>query len=1155
MDSISPNSGSIRGGTSVNISGTNLSNVTSIKFGGTDASSFTINSATSITATSPAHNTTGTVDVAVSDGTNTSTLSNAFTYAPTVPDAPTIGTATAGNGQATVSFTAPASDGGAAISHYTVTASPGGATATGTTSPITVTGLTNGTAYTFTVTATNSVETGDPSSASNSVTPTATATAPGAPTIGTATAGDGQATVSFSAPASDGGAAINHYTVTASPGGATATGTTSPITVTGLTNGTAYTFTVTATNSVETGSASATSNSVTPIAALQAPIANAVSATVTANSSANAITLNITGGAAASVSVASTPSHGTATATGTSITYTPTTGYSGSDSFTYTATNTGGTSTAATVSITVSAATLSFSPAAGTLPNGTVGTAYSQTVSVSNGTAPYDYEIISGSLPDGLSISGGSTSSKTISGTPTTVGTSSISVRVTDANSITTTVSYGITINAAAPVANGVSATIAANSSANAITLNITGGTAASVTVDTQASHGIATASGTSITYTPTSGYSGSDSFTYTATNTGGTSTAATVSITVTAPTFSVSPSAGALAAATVGTAYSQTLAVSGGTAPYSYAVTSGTLPAGVSLNTSTGTFSGTPTTAGNYSFTITVTDNNGATTSLAYTLTVNAPAADLVFSPTAGSLTDAMAGEKYSQQISASGGTTPLTFSLLSGSLPNGLTLSTSGELSGTLAADTQNDYTFTIKVTDANNISATTSYKLKVKARSVTVASQIVNVASGSSPPDTRLDKSATGGPFNSGQLVAVQPPNAGTATLTMGDYAQVSSVSPVGWYLKFTPTTGYSGSVVITFSLSSGLGSSTGTVTYNLNYDPAKVATEVDGLVRDFVKSRQSMISSTIKVPGLLERRNIENARDPITTRMSPSSSGMTLGFSTSLAQIEAAHNNADRAAGENPGGISSSPFNVWLNGSFLMHNRNDNGSKWGSFGMFSVGADYLLTDKALVGLSFHFDRMTDPTDADAKLTGNGWLFGPYTSLEISKGVFWDTSLLYGGSSNNIDTAFWDGTFDTKRWMADTAIKGQWYLDDATVLTPKLRTVYFSEQVKDYTVSNAAGDALTIDGFTSEQLRVSLGAEIARRFTLNNDTKLTPKVGVTGGFSGINGSGAFGTISTGMSVETANDWNLDFSLLFNLEGDGDKSGGAQTKISRKF
>ena len=90
-------------------------------------------------------------------------------------------------------------------------------------------------------------------------------TVPGAPHIGTATPGTGQATVSFTAPDSDGGSTITQYTVTSSPGGKTATGATSPLTVQNLTGGTAYTFTVAATNALGPGPASAASNSVTPI--------------------------------------------------------------------------------------------------------------------------------------------------------------------------------------------------------------------------------------------------------------------------------------------------------------------------------------------------------------------------------------------------------------------------------------------------------------------------------------------------------------------------------------------------------------------------------------------------------------------------------------------------------------------------------------------------------------------------------------------------------------------------------------------------------------------------------------------------------------------------------------------------------------------------
>jgi hypothetical protein len=87
---------------------------------------------------------------------------------------------------------------------------------------------------------------------------------PGAPTIGTATAGDASASVTFSAPAFDGNTPITGYRATSSPGSLTATGASSPLTVTGLTNGTPYTFTVAATNAIGYGPESAASNSATP---------------------------------------------------------------------------------------------------------------------------------------------------------------------------------------------------------------------------------------------------------------------------------------------------------------------------------------------------------------------------------------------------------------------------------------------------------------------------------------------------------------------------------------------------------------------------------------------------------------------------------------------------------------------------------------------------------------------------------------------------------------------------------------------------------------------------------------------------------------------------------------------------------------------------
>ncbi|MEV4372960.1 fibronectin type III domain-containing protein, partial [Nonomuraea sp. NPDC049637] len=182
-----------------------------------------------------------------------------------VPSAPAGVSASAGDASATVSWQRPA-DGGAPITGYTVTAAPGGRTATvsGDLLKATVTGLANGTAYTFTVTAANAVGSSAKSAASAPVTPAGAVTRPSPPLGVSATPGDRTAKVTWRAPASDGGSAITGYVVTASPGGATVNTTDTQATVTGLTNSTAYTFTVTAANASGVSDASAPADPVTP---------------------------------------------------------------------------------------------------------------------------------------------------------------------------------------------------------------------------------------------------------------------------------------------------------------------------------------------------------------------------------------------------------------------------------------------------------------------------------------------------------------------------------------------------------------------------------------------------------------------------------------------------------------------------------------------------------------------------------------------------------------------------------------------------------------------------------------------------------------------------------------------------------------------------
>jgi hypothetical protein len=181
----------------------------------------------------------------------------------TPPSAPAITTSTAGNTQVSIAFTAPSSLNGSTITSYTVTSSDG-QTANGSSSPIVITGLTNGTSYTFTVVA-NSASGSSIASATVLATPTVF-TVPGIPTIGTATISSASsAMITFTAPTSNGGTVITSYTAVSSPGSITGTlsqAGSGTITVNGLAQLTTYTFTVYATNSVGNSSNSTATGSI-----------------------------------------------------------------------------------------------------------------------------------------------------------------------------------------------------------------------------------------------------------------------------------------------------------------------------------------------------------------------------------------------------------------------------------------------------------------------------------------------------------------------------------------------------------------------------------------------------------------------------------------------------------------------------------------------------------------------------------------------------------------------------------------------------------------------------------------------------------------------------------------------------------------------------
>lgn len=342
------------------------------------------------------------------------------------------------------------------------------------------------------------------------------------------------------------------------------------------------------------------------------------------------------------------------------------------------------------------------------LPAGVVDTAYGSSLQASGGTGNLIWSIASGSLPAGLTLNAGTGK---ISGTPTLSGTTNFTVKVTDSAPSPESATQLLSLT----IANGliITTTSVPNGSLNvaySALLQASGGTTPyswSVTAGSLPAGLSLDASTGEISGAPTA--SGTSNFTVQVMDSAATPASATqsLSIAITSPLIVTTT---LLPNGSLNVAYSATLLASGGTKPYSWSITAGSLPAGLSLDGSTGVISGTPTTSQKSTFTVQVADaaTHAATQQLSITIE---PALTI----TTTSLTDGTVNVAYSTTVQSAYATLPVTWSISSGTLPTGLALNAgTGSISGTpLVSGTSN---FTVMVTDSSTPPQTATEPLSI-------------------------------------------------------------------------------------------------------------------------------------------------------------------------------------------------------------------------------------------------------------------------------------------------------------------------------------------------------------------------------------------------------------------------------------------------------
>jgi hypothetical protein len=482
------------------------------------------------------------------------------------------------------------------------------------------------------------------------------------------------------------------------------------------------------------------------------------------------------------------------------------------------------------------------------LPSGTTGSSYSFPLTGRGGTPPYTWSATG--YPPGLAIN---PASGVLSGVPQASGSYVVTVVLRDAVNSTATAQFPLAVGSPAPAPVSIAPTsnlpsgtvgvayqgfVFANGGSGGYTFSVGSGSLP---------NGLALSSSGMVSGTPTT--PGQFSFTVVVTDSAGGSASGGFRITINPAPLNIT--GGPTGAVSTGTAINITFTGTGGVGPY-YCTFGGILPPGTTFANCV--LSGTPTTAGTYTFRVTIADSTGAVFTQTVTLTVVLPAPALSLS---GSLGNGKVGVPYSGQISASGGTGPYTYA--GTGLPDGLSLSVSGAITGT--SGTAGQFSLAATVTDSKGATANGTFGITIAPADLTIVTAslpdgVVGVAysagltaSGGGPPYTWTVTGLPDGVTATAASLGGTPKTAGRFTVS----ASVKDAAGASAAKSYSVTIAPAALVITTASAPNGTVGAAYTASFAASGGTAPYTFSATGLPAGLSISAAGTITGTPTAPG--------------------------------------------------------------------------------------------------------------------------------------------------------------------------------------------------------------------------------------------------------------------------------------------------------------